>query len=124
MGLCLGGMRETLAVIFSSHVFVDGCGSDTERNLVAATAPGLVDNPVVELFAVAETVWFSCWKYCSSCRMPGEFPCRDSFRTPHKEETIFVAMCLTQSRPNSAVIVGGQRGFAVLPGYHHGDCQS
>ena len=54
----------------SSHnVSVAGCGSDSGRNIVAATAIGPVSSPVVEFFAVAESLLlllgndFSC-KIC------------------------------------------------------------
>ena len=39
-----------------------GCDSDNGRNLIVATAIGLADSPVVELFAVAEQR-FTSWEF-------------------------------------------------------------
>ena len=74
-------MEETLRVILSSYVFVAGCCSDSGRNLVAATAIGLVDSPAVELFVVGKCAVLlpeiSCLfqDLCCVCRWACEFPC-------------------------------------------------
>ena len=77
-----------------------GCDSDNGRNLVAATAIGLVDSPLVELFGVAEYIVLLLeillilqGLFCV-CRWACQLPCGAySSRALQLEEAILVAMC-------------------------------